>query len=291
MKLNWKRPLAAVLSAMMILGVSAPAVALDDDPGFVISYSRVAGLEVYVDDELDAGQSQNSVVCGEVVRLTAPAVENKTFSHWAFGSADGTAASTRNPWQFALQSDTAVYAVYDEDANAVADAAKLAVAFSSIIKENRMDRDYIRMTAAYSLPSTVIDPLPSASNPVLGEVGIRYTTKRMLGLGDEVLVLLGDEPEEDAEGFDVAALLKSNEVKKGVRVSSDQFYYAMGDWTVGLGNPGDGVRVYAVAYVTWNGQTVFSDVKEIVYSELKEGSVLSANVSDPFTFPTEQQQG
>ena len=277
MKMSWKRPLVAVLFAMMILGVSAPAVASDDDPGFVISYSRVAGLEVYVDGALDADLSQNNVVCGEVVKLTAPAVSGKTFSHWAFGSADGTVASTRNPWQFAFQSDTKVYAVYDANA----DKTKPAVAFSSIIKENRMDRDYIRMTAAYSLPSTVSDPAPSASNPVLGEVGVRYTTNRMLGVGDATRDLLTNP----VDGFDVAAILKSNTGKRGVRVSSDKFYYAMGDWTVGLGNPGDGVHVYAVAYVTWDGQTVFSDVKDIVYGALEEGSVLSANVSAPFIFP------
>ena len=144
-----------------------------------------------------------------------------------------------------------------------------------------MDRDYIRMTAAYSLPSTVADPAPSGGNPVLGEVGVRYTTNRMLGLGDATRDLLTNP----VDGFDVAAILKSNTVKRGVRVSSDKFYYAMGDWTVGLGNPGDDVHVYAVAYVTWDGQTVFSDVKDIVYGTLEEGSVLSANVSDPFIFP------
>ena len=265
MKRTWKRSLAAVLSIAMAAVLSTGVIAADPP---AISYSRVASLEVYVDGELNAGLSQNNVVCGEVVKLTAPAVSGKTFSHWAFGGADGTVASTRNPWQFALQSDAEVYAVYGADA----DKTKPAVAFSSIIKENRMDRDYIRMTAAYSLPSTVSDPAPSASNPVLGEVGVRYTTKRMLGV-------------DEASDLDVAAILKSNTVKKGVRVSSDKFYYAMGDWTVGLGNPGDDVHVYAVAYVTWDGQTVFSDVKDIVYGTLEEGSVLSANVSDPFIFP------
>ena len=160
MKSNWKRALAAVLSAAaaMVLGVGA--VKAD----FSVSYSRVASLEVYVDGALDAELSQNTVVCGEVVKLTAPAVSGKTFSHWAFGGADGTVASTRNPWQFALQSDTEVYAVYDANTG----KTKPAVAFSSIIKENRMDREYIRMTAAYSLPSTVIDPSPSTGLLALG---------------------------------------------------------------------------------------------------------------------------
>lgn len=276
MKCIWKRSLAAMLLVAMtaVFGTGVLAAAPP-----AISYSRIASLEVYVDGALSSDLSQNNVVCGEVVKLTAPAVGGKTFSHWAFDSSAGTVASTRNPWQFALQSNTKVYAVYGTEA----DKTKPSVAFSSIIKEERMGRGYIRMTAAYSLPSTVSDPVPSASNPVLGEVGIRYTTNRMLGVGDKTRDLISNP----VDGFDVTALLKSDKAGKSVHFSSDKFYYAMGDWTVGLGDPGEGVHVYAVAYVTWDGQSIFSDVKSIVYGSLEEGSVLSANVSDPFSFPTD----
>lgn len=269
---NWKRALSMALSLVMIIALGAGAVKAD----FSASYSRVARLEVYVDNNLNSNLSMNSVVCGEVVRLTAPAVGGKTFSHWAFESAGGTVASSRSTYQFAINADTKLYAVYGENA----DKAKPAVAFSSVTKDERDDGEYIRMTATYSLPSTVSDPSPSADNPVLGEVGVRYTTNRMLGVSDATANLIASP----VAGINVETILKSATLEKGVHASSDSFYYAMGDWTLGVRDPGDAVRVYAVAYVTYNGQTVFSEVRNVIYAGLQEGGTLSANMSDPFSF-------
>ena len=272
MKFNWKRVLSMALSLVMIIALGTGAVKAD----FSASYSRVARLEVYVDNNLNSNLSMNSVVCGEVVRLTAPDVGGKTFSHWAFESAGGTVASSRSTYQFAINADTKLYAVYGENA----DKAKPAVAFSSVTKEERDDGEYIRLTATYSLPGSVDNPSPSEGNPVLGEVGVRYTTNRMLGVSDATADLIASP----VAGINVETILKSATLEKGVHASSDSFYYAMGDWTLGVRDPGDAVRVYAVAYVTYNGQTVFSEVRNVIYAGLQEGGTLSANMSDPFSF-------
>lgn len=272
MKFNWKRALSMALSLVVVMALGVGVAKAD----FSVPYSRVARLEVYVDGVLNSNLSMDSVVCGEVVKMTAPTVSGKSFSHWAFGSANGTVASTRGTYQFAINADTDLYAVYEGNA----DKTKSAVAFSSVTKEERDDGEYIRMTAAYSLPGSVDDPTPNASNPVLGEVGVRYTTNRMLGISDATRDLIADP----VTGFDLAEILKSGKVEKGVHATSDSFYYAMGDWTLGVKNPGDAVHVYAVAYVTYGDQTVFSEVKNLVYGDLPVGYVLDANMSEPFSF-------
>ena len=286
MNIKWKHILAALLSMALTVSVGMGAARAEDESSrFSISYSRVADLKVFVDGEPSGDLSQNDIVCGEIVRLTAPAVAGKTFSHWAFDRADGTAASTRATFRFTLNGNTTIYAVYGADT----DKTKPCVAFSSTVKETRdkdteNEADYIRMTASYSLPSGVADPTYDKDHPltaadVKGEIGIRYTTNRMLGYGDPTANLL--------ESAKIADILKSSTVQKGVHVSSYGYYFPEGDWTLGIRNPGTGVHVYAVAYVTYNGQTVFSDVKDIVFDDLQVGSILSANMSIPFSFEME----
>lgn len=278
MKLKWKNILVVTLSLIMALSVSAAAVYADaENESFSISYSRVADLTVFVDGEPSGELSQNDIVCGETIKLTAPEVAGKAFSHWAFGSANGTVASTRKTYRFTFNGNTAVYAVYAADA----DNTKPCVAFSSTIKEERTEGNFIRMTASYSLPYDVADPTYDKDHPltdadIKGEIGIRYTTNRMLGYGDTTADMLASA--------NVADILKSSTVQKGVHVSSYRFYFPEGDWTLGIKNPGEGVRVYAVAYVTYNGETVFSDVKSIIYNGLEVGSILSANMGEPFRF-------
>ena len=281
MKLKWKNILAAALSLALALSACAATVYADtnEEEQFSISFSRVADLTVYVDGKADGDLSQDNVVCGEVVRLTAPQVGGKNFSHWAFGSENGAVASTRAKYNFTLNGNTTVYAVYKNSAH----EEKTCIAISSAIKEERMDNEYIRMTASYSLPDSVADINPATDWPITeghikGEIGIRYTTDRMLG-SDGSRDLLANP----VSGIDVETILKSENPGNSVRVSSYKFCYAMGDWTLGIKNPGNSVHVYAVAYITYNGQTVFSDVKSLVYGNLGFDSKLSANVSDPFT--------
>lgn len=283
MKYKWKNILAVTLSLIIVLSASAVAVYADaENESFSISYSRVADLTVYVDGSPSGDLSQNDIVCGEIVRLTAPAVDGKTFSHWSFDSAAGTIASTRETFRFTLNGNTRIYAVY----NANADKTKPGVAFSSIIKEANSDGDYIRMTASYSLPAGVADPAydqdhPLTESDIKGEIGIRYTTNRMLGYSNPTANLL--------ESANVADILKSATVQKGVHVSSYRYYFPEGDWTLGIKNPGAGVHVYAVAYVTYGGKTVFSDVKDIVFDGLEVGSVMSANMGAPFKFDVDEE--
>ncbi len=285
MKIKRKTVLAAALSLALALSLSAGIYAdTPEEDSFDVSFSRIADVIVCVDGEVSGELSQNDVVCGELIRLTAPAVGGKTFSHWAFGTVDAqgnktisdVVASTRQKYNFTLNGKTAIFAVYD----AAADASKPCVAFSSTVKDGRTEDEYIRMTASYSLPSSVADPAPNAVNPVLGEVGIRYTTNALLGCD----AAAGDLIANPVSGIDVRAALTSETLEKGVRASTDSFYYAMGDWTLGVKNPGDGAYVYAVAYITYEGQTVFSDVKALTYSGLDYDSTLTANMAAPFYF-------
>ena len=291
MKFKWKHVLAAALSLALALSlVSAVYAAPNEEETFAISFSRVADLTVFVDGKADGTLSQSNVVCGETIRLTAPTIDGKNFSHWAFGTYNKSTgaktisseiASTRAKYNFTLNGDTVIFAVYSNSAH----DAKTCISFSSVIKEERMDNEYIRLTASYSLPDSVadIDPatdFPLSAKDIKGEVGIRYTTNSLLGVSNKTTDLIADP----VAGINVEAALKSENPGNSVRVSSDKFYYAMGDWALGIKNPGNGVHVYAVAYVTYNGQTVFSEVKDLVYSDLAFGGIMNSNMSAPFMF-------
>lgn len=286
MKDNRKNIIAViVIVAVAICIMGGYAIADELSNNVPSELTHIAQLTVYVDGEL-SDQSRGNAVCGDVITLRAPLIDGKTFSYWAFDSEDGSVASTRETYMFTFNSDTVLYAVYGSKSQ-----DSPAVAFSSITGESALDGEYINIVASYSLresdkanePQLVKaegeDALDEANNQryelseaqMTGEVGIRYTTGPMLGYDGEL-----------PENFDIESLLKTKEQEKGVHVSSGTVSFTEGDWTLRLDNPG--TILYAVAYVDYGDDTIYSDVKAIDYSTLGSSGMLVSNIDEPFSY-------
>ena len=246
---------------------------LDKDVAVPIMVENVADLIVYVDGELDPSLSRANMIAGDVVTLTAPAVEGKTFSHWAVGSADGPVASRQQTYMLGVKADTVLYAVYATTAPADTGAA---VAFVSMTKESYMGDSAMKLNSIFSLPES-----QSASS-----TGIIFTYNKLLGVADKEKDLLVDK----IDAIDVEALLKSGEDDARLRVSSGERTGAVGGWSATLGLPGMNDHVYAVAYVEIDGNRVYSDVLDVTWEDFSATRSVSSKPED-FDLEVPEQSG
>ena len=271
---NKSKSIPALLLALCLtaglLAVPGTAAAADSpldadvDAGFV----AVANLYVYVDGELD-GELSGRFDSGSLAVLSAPEIEGKTFNYWALGSADGPKASYLPTYRLAVNADTTLYAVYGE----AAAEAQPAVAITAAVRTQENNGSAcMRLTATFSVPE---------GNQVT-DAGIVYLSNSTLGVSPTCDLL-----KEKVNGLDVEQLLTGGKSDKRLRnlkaeneglvtsfddtnwtAAAGTWRLNQADWTLALSVPGNDSPVYVAAFMTVDGETVYSEVFKAVYSEL-----------------------
>ncbi len=110
-------------------------------------------------------ETKLGVLPGTALAVTAPAIENKTFSHWALGSENGECVGKTLRYSFYVAGDVELYAVYIDGASEVEEEAMIVI--SNDYSLESAGKNYVVFEATRSVPEGY----------TLIEHGILYGTK------------------------------------------------------------------------------------------------------------------
>lgn len=191
-------------------------------------------LTVFVDGSKDESLSQE-VTTGSTLTVTAPETEGKVFAYWT--TEDGTILSYSQSYFLMVSSDTAIYAVYEEEATVTAEPT-INMTDMTAIADN--GENQLAFTATHDVPDgyTVVEHgMVYGTNPDTSEYVTNSTASK------------------------VRQMISSNTALKGVFT----VYISVGENT--------DTPVYARGYMivinnaTGNQETIYTDVVSRTFNE------------------------
>ena len=231
----------ALLTALTVLfAVMNVAVYAEDSFDMSLVFSPQTQLVVYVDGEWSAPLS-DTYGYGDSVSLTAPEIEDKSFSHW---EADGSVISYANPLKLTVNANTTLYAIYKYSAP----TAKAVAGFTSITRSNDGNR-------------IVFQAIADGTATGAGIVYSTTTNGNNLKIGGtDVTNVAAERLTDSTTTIPQSAIDNNNCYSLQFTPDSDDTVY------------------HARAYVTVGDETTYGDVKDVKNSELQCGISMIANL-------------
>lgn len=233
--------LTALTTLFAVMDVAVYAKPAEDNSlDMSLVFSPQTQLVVYADGEWSDSLSA-TYGYGDSVSLTAPDIENKKFSHW---EADGSVISYANPLKLTVNANTTLYAIYRNSAPTAVPVA----GFTSITSSNNGESIILQAIADGQATSA----------------GIVYSTTAN---GNNLIIDGTDVTNVEAQKITDSTTVVPQSVIDNNNCYALQF------------TPDDYDTVYHVrAYATVDGNTVYSDVKNVKLSELQSGISMIANL-------------
>ena len=231
----------ALLTALTVLfAVMNVAVYAEDSFDMSLVFSPQTQLVVYVDGEWSAPLS-DTYGYGDSVSLTAPEIEDKSFSHW---EADGSVISYANPLKLTVNANTTLYAIYKYSAP----TAKAVAGFTSITRSNDGNR-------------IVFQAIADGTATGAGIVYSTTTNGNNLKIGGtDVTNVAAERLTDSTTTIPQSAIDNNNCYSLQFTPDSDDTVH------------------HARAYVTVGDETTYGDVKDVKLSDLESGISMIANL-------------